>query len=201
MTPKISAQALLPKSCSFSSEQPPKLQLLLTLHSDVNIKVHKHCSPFWPIVNALSIQDVQSHEPVKHPTMDVNFSSLAARNGSASAKRDDEFLTLKSNKPHVIEIDFRPFGHEIFDKERLSQMGSEKWKIATTLGMHLLEVGKGYKLNIRHGMEVNNWTADTEEELSRSDDQGLPDVGRQQGSESVAIPVEVTEGVYFRVEA
>ena len=133
--------------------------------------------------------------------MDVNFGSLAAKNGLASAKGDDNIIILKSGVPHVIDIDFRPFGHETFDKERLSQMGSEKWKIATTLGMHLLEIGKEYKLNIRHGMEVKNWTADTEEELSRSDDQGLPDVGRQQGPGSVAIPVEVTEGVYFRVEA
>ena len=80
-------------------------------------------------------------------------------------------------------------------------MGCEEWRIAITLGMYLLTVGKGYSLNARQGMEVNTQVLGTEEKLSRSDDQGLLDSGEHWQSESVAIPVKVAGGMDFRVQA
>ena len=69
------------------------------------------------------------------------------------------------------------------------------------LGMHLLAVGKAYRLSARQRTEVSSWVTGTEEKLSQSYDQSLPDTGKHWQSESVVIPVEVAYGVDFRIEA
>ena len=75
--------------------------------------------------------------------------------------QDDYYMTLQPGVPYTISLDFRPFGHEIYDSERLKGLGSDKYRIATTLGMHLLQTGVEYDISVREGMKLGSWIEDT----------------------------------------
>ncbi|KAL9099802.1 MAG: hypothetical protein Q9163_004745 [Psora crenata] len=191
------AQANLPVLCSFSSEEAPVLRLTLTLTSSSStIKIHRHASPFWPIVNALSITNLQTHEVVQLPRMDINFRSAAAQgekepsvSSSATTEgQDDYYMTLQPGVPFTTSLDFRPFGHEIYDSERLKGLGSDKYRIATTLGMHLLQTGVEYDISVREGMKLGSWIEDTPS-------------GQDEAAERGSIPIDIANSVKFHVEA
>lgn len=197
MAPRIIAQANLPVLCSFSSEEAPVLRLTLTLTSSSSaIKIHRHASPFWPIVNALSIINLQTHEVVQLPRMDINFRSAAAQgekepavSSSATIEgQDDYYMTLQPGVPYTTSLDFRPFGHEIYDSERLKGLGSDKYRIATTLGMHLLQTGVEYEISVREGMKLGSWIEDTPS-------------GQDEAAERGPIPIDIANSVKFHVEA
>ncbi|KAL9635127.1 MAG: hypothetical protein Q9164_003659 [Protoblastenia rupestris] len=197
MAPRIIAQANLPVLCSFSSEEAPVLRLTLTLTSSSStIKIHRHASPFWPIVNALSIINLQTHEVVQLPRMDINFRSAAAQgekepsvSSSATTEgQDDYYMTLQPGVPYTTSLDFRPFGHEIYDSERLKGLGSDKYRIATTLGMHLLQTGVEYDISVREGMKLGSWIEDTPS-------------GQDEAAERGPVPIDIANSVKFHVEA
>ncbi|KAL8937735.1 MAG: hypothetical protein Q9211_003533 [Gyalolechia sp. 1 TL-2023] len=198
VAPRIIAQANLPALCSFSSEEAPVLRLILTLTSSSStIKIPRYASPFWPVVNALSIINLQTHEVVQLPRIDINFRSAAAEgdkepsvvSSSATTKaQDEDYITLQPDVPYTISLGFRPFGHELYDSERLKGLGSDKYKIATTLGMHLLQAGVEYEISVREGMKLGSWIEDTPS-------------GQDEAAERDPIPIDIVNSVKFHVEA
>lgn len=120
MTSLLHAQASLSTLCSFSSELVPELTVSFTLQAPSAITTNKQTTPFWPIVNTIEITDAQTFEKVKLPRMDVCF-----RKGRSNEKAN--LLTLVPGVPYEDKLDFRPFGKQRFDRERLREMGSEKW--------------------------------------------------------------------------
>jgi hypothetical protein len=135
--------------------------------------------------------------------MDVCFRRSATRADGAPIPtriREEELLILEPDVPYVLNLDFRPFGNEIFDAERVRRMGSEKWRVGTTLGMHLLEVGKEYALEMLEGLELRTWVYGTKQ-LLMADDEGAKGLEEAGWGRSRSIPVEVGKAERFRIEA
>lgn len=108
---------------------------------------------------------------------------------SATTKgQDDYYMTLQPGVPYTTSLDFRPFGHEIYNSERLKGLGSEKWRIATTLGMHLLQTGVEHDISVREGMKLWSWIEDTPS-------------GQDKAAKRDSIPIDIANSVKFHVEA
>lgn len=105
----------------------------------------------------------------------------------------------------MMKLNFRPYGGLIlknFTREQLHTLGSERWKIYVTLGMHILEPGKEYLIDIHEGLYVYNWELVTnrDDNSEKADADGVFAGNLHDAAKKPRLPVDVAEAVRFRVE-
>ena len=119
--------------------------------------------------------------------MDIKFSSR-----SPPPTEDHHYTFLHPNVPHVETFDFRPFGHEIYTRERILAVGVGKYKLMR-FGMHQFIIGDFYEIAVKKRYDVCNWEKITDENDSSSGHTG------ERTEEHEIIPVKVAPAVKFLV--
>ena len=151
-------------------------------------------------MNAIRIRDAQTLEIVETPRMDV-----CRRRSCGNENNNESFWTLEPDVPFtLIKMNFRPYGGLIvknLDWEQLQQLGSERWRMCVMLGMHSLEPGKEYVIDIHENLHVFYWK-DVPDNMNDDDDDSEKkkfSEDRHDSARKPHIPVDVAEGVRFRV--
>ena len=188
LVPKILITATLPASVSYSDTTEPKLEIKYELQGvPCPIIIALPYTPLWPTVNAIRVLNTNTGEEQRLPTADINRKT----GPSLESSEQGSFIVLKPGETYVQSESFRPFGHTVYDKERIAAMGAAKYQLLR-LGMHLLELGEEYSIEVRSGLSIHQWMEGSYEDLKARNA-----VWKPQG-----VPIEVVPGeaVKFKVE-
>lgn len=193
---KILATVDLPLRVSFGSTDEPKLEMRFRLlDSKEPLTFALILSPIYPFVNCIKICKKDSGEEVRLPTVDAHRKS--APDLTIDQEHRDSFVTLLPQQDILVKSGtFRPLGNEIYDSQRIAQMGAARYRFLQ-LGMHLLDVGEQYTIQIKPGLKLYQWMKGTREDLASSND------GSGTKWVHTKDPIDVVAGVSvsFKVEA
>lgn len=193
-TPRITATTSISRVCSFASDDPPEIQITLTLQTECAITIATRNEPFWPIQNALVISNADTKTSITLPRVDVNYRTAPPL--ALAQAHDAAFITLVPGVPYNIVQNFRPFGHEIFDAVKVASMGGARYQLAGAFGMHQFVPGQEYLLVVEKDLRITNWKYGTKAELLTAD---LNDANAMQ-SDGDPIVVYAEGQVNFRVQ-
>jgi len=159
--PTILAALALPLRVSYSVEEEPRLNLTLTLlNSTRSMTLPRNTAPIWPLVNNITIKDLETGESVALPTVDVQRKT--APQYKLIPEQRDRFITLYPNQPLIESIGFRPFN--VSAKEYVPSPGRSKYEMLV-LGMHWLDSGKEYSMTFKDELHLREWMAGSTDDL------------------------------------
>ena len=161
--PRIIATVSVPQICSFASDDPPEIQITLTLEAGRAITIATRNEPFWPIQNALVISDANTKTSIPLPRVDVNYRTTAPL--MLAQAHEAGFITLVPGVPYNIAQTFRPLGHEIFDAAKVASLGETRYRLAGAFGMHQFQPGQECSLAIERELRITKWKYGTKGDL------------------------------------
>lgn len=193
--PHIVAEARLPEVISFTAGPDPDLTISLRLvDAQTPITISKDAQPqLFIATNAILIREATSQQNIALPTLDVNMKSappLRLIPEEAAAK----FVTLEPGVScDVLKVPFRPRGAMRRSVEGARALTARDGFLFAQLGMHLLEPGREYTVQVKGGLRVSSWVEGRVEDLMQAGPgewRPCPD----------GIDVFPAEGFRFRVE-
>jgi hypothetical protein len=186
---QILVEVHLPPVLSYADPSDPQLTMSMTLlNSSAPITISPADTGLFPIVNCFTIWESDTGNVHQLPRVDRQ------RKGPPLTSTPEEIDRLVTLYPDILQVfsnNFRPFGHEILTPERIAAMGDRRYR-AMALGMHLLKIGRAYRLNVDQGLQIYAWVEGDKKDL-------FPGKWKPSG---VPIPVVTKEeSVEFRVES
>lgn len=146
--------------------------------------------------NAVLIREAASQQNIALPTLDVNMKSapplrLVPEEAVAAKSR---FVTLEPGVScDILRVPFRPRGATRKSVEGARAETARDGFLFAQLGMHLLEPGREYTVQVKSGVRISSWMEGRVEDLIREG----PGEWRPRPD---AINVLPAEGFRFRVE-
>lgn len=155
--PSILGSVSLPPLLSFTSGEEPHLLLSLTLMDfDTPITFALSHTRFERIESCLDFRNSRICHPQYLPTTEVQRRNVPPL--LLCAERETDFVTLRPGEPYVFDVNFRPFGDEIFNEEHWRNMPqTERFRRGLTMGMHTLDIGEAYEMGIIENLSIWGW--------------------------------------------
>jgi hypothetical protein len=194
--PKIHVAPQLPPVISFSSEEEPVLNLKFTLEdSDEPVTLALRLAPWIDEVNNIPIKNTSTGRLCGPGHIDICGPGKPPplKRGRSQA---DQYLTLIPGQCYMIRYPFRPYNFPWSDDKRREQLHiNEKLIMWARYGMHYLDPGAEYVLQIKDALCVREWVwGHKEEVLADDEDAAFVPVNK-------AVQIVPGPPVLFRVEA
>lgn len=196
--PHIVAEARLPAVLSFTAGPDPDLTISLRLvDAQTPITIAKDAQlQVFMATNAVLIREAASPQNIALPTLDVNMKSapplrLVPEEAVAAKSR---FVTLEPGVScDILRVPFRPRGATRKSVEGARAETARDGFLFAQLGVHLLEPGREYTVQVKSGVRISSWMEGRVEDLIQEG----PGEWRPRPD---AINVLPAEGFRFRVE-
>ncbi|KAI0146280.1 hypothetical protein GGR57DRAFT_479392 [Xylariaceae sp. FL1272] len=195
--PHITAIAQLSATTlSFTSGPEPELTICLRLeNAQKPITLSRRHQQLFIHFNALVFRDAITGKQIQLPITSVDANMKTVPQLRLSPETTSNFVSLQPGiSCEISNIPFRPLGTRRKDTPVDPPKNSyEKYEVYK-MGMHMLDVGREYTVEIRDDISVWSWMEGSLEELLREGKAWAPGEGQE------PIKVVSAEGFRFKVE-